>query len=124
MTVNVPEPVEGKYIFEVDTRMRIRFNADGWVEEIGKGGKDDDLGTNLQGKPHSKLDDILARRYYDLYTRCVLLDIHPVASSNFSGSEGLILFKDLEQGSKMYERVQLIITIANHHFDMDIKPLA
>ena len=119
----VPDPVEGKYIFDVSNNMRIRFNADGWVEEIGKGGSSDPLGTKLQGKPGSKLDDIYARRYYDLYTRAIILDIFPKRDTDKSGAEGLVLFKDLETGSPLHERVNLIIAIANHHFGMDIKPL-
>jgi hypothetical protein len=117
------EPVEGKFIFQIEPHMRIRFNADGWVEEIGRGGKEDPLGTKLQGKPASKLDDIYARRYYDLHTRCIILDIFPKISSDRSGAEGLVLFKDLEPGSTMYDRVNLIIKIANEQFAMNIKPL-
>ena len=117
------EPVEGKFIFQIEPHMRIRFNADGWVEEIGRGGKEDPLGTKLQGKPASKLDDIFARRYYDLFTRCIILDIFPKIASDRSGAEGLVLFKDLEPGSGMYERGNKIIQIANESFQMDIKPL-
>ena len=120
----IPQPVDGKFIFQIDSNIRIRFNADGWVEEIGRGGADDPLGTILQGKPGSKLDDIFARRYYDLYTRAIILDIFPKRDSDRSGAEGLVLFKDLEQGSHMYERVQLIIRIANEAFGLNIKPLA
>ena len=122
--ISVPDPVNGKFIFEVDKGLHIRFNADGWVEEIGKGGGDDPLGTKLQGKPGSKLDDIYARRYYDLYSRVLILDIHPKMSSDRSGSTAHIMFKDLESGSPMYDRVNLIIAIANQHFGMNLKPLA
>ncbi|OIN87973.1 MAG: hypothetical protein AUJ12_00105 [Alphaproteobacteria bacterium CG1_02_46_17] len=124
MTQNVPNPVEGKHIFQISNNIRIRYNADGWVEEIGSGGADDPLGTRLQGKPNSKRDDIYARRYYDLYSRCVILDIHPKLTSDMSGTGGIILFKDIEPASPMFARVNLIITIANHHFGMDLKPLA
>ncbi len=123
-TPGIPQPVEGKFIFQIDPQIRIRFNADGWVEEIGKGGADDPLGTKLQGKPSSKRDDIYARRYYDLFTRCLIIDIHPKISSDMSGAEGLVLFKDLEPGSPMFERVNQIIAIANHYYDMKLKPLA
>ncbi|HPQ51518.1 MAG: hypothetical protein KDJ26_02850 [Alphaproteobacteria bacterium] len=119
----VPNPVEGKHIFQISSSTRIRFNAEGWVEEIGKGGMEDPLGTRLQGKPNSKRDDIFARRYYDLLSRCVILDIHPKMDSDQSGADGLILFKDLEPDSPMFDRVNLIIAIANHHFGMNLKPL-
>lgn len=118
------QPVDGKHIFQISPYARIRFNADGWVEEIGKGGPDDPLGARLQGKPSSKRDDIYARRYYDLYTRCVVLDIFPKLSSDMSGAAGVILFKDLEPESPMFERVNRMIQIANHHFSMGLKPLA
>ncbi len=121
---SVPEPVDGKFIFELDGGIRIRFNADGWAEEIGKGGADDPLGTKLHGKPSSKRDDIYARRFYDLYTRALLIDIHPRVETDRSGTEGLVLFKDLEPGSPMYDRVNQIIAIANHAFKMNLKPLA
>ncbi len=124
MTQDVPEPVEGKHIFQISSNVRIRYNSDGWVEEIGKGGMDDPLGTRLQGKPSSKRDDIFARRYYDLYSRCVILDIHPKLTSDMSGTGGIIPFKDLEPGSPMFDRVNLIIAIANKHFGMGLKPLA
>ena len=29
---NIPQPVDGKFIFQIDPQVRIRFNADGWVE--------------------------------------------------------------------------------------------
>lgn len=122
-TQNIPEPVDGKYIFQISSSVRVRFNADGWVEEIGKGGLDDPVGTKLQGKPGSKRDDVYARRYYDLYTRAVVIDVHPKTQGDQSGSGGVILFKDLEQGSIMYDRVDMIIKIANHHFETSFKPL-
>ncbi|MDY0030274.1 MAG: hypothetical protein RBR86_10075 [Pseudobdellovibrionaceae bacterium] len=116
-------PVDGKYIFQISQTTRIRFNADGWVEEIGKGGAEDPLGTRLQGKPNSKRDDIYARRYYDLYSRCLIVDIFPKLNNDLSGTGGLVLFKDLEVGSPMFERVNLIIEIANLHFGMGLLPL-
>ena len=72
----VPNPVEGKHIFQISSSTRIRFNAEGWVEEIGNG-EMTLWAIRLQGKPNSKRDDIFARRYYDLLSRCVILDIHP-----------------------------------------------
>lgn len=122
-SITAPDPVEGRFIFQVDPNMRVRFNAEGWVEEIGKGGAGDPLGTKLQGKPGSKLDDIYTRRYYDLFTRAIILDIFPKQNSDKSGAEGLVLFKDLEPGSPMYDRVNLLIAIANKHFSMNLKPL-
>ena len=123
-SATIPEPVDGKFIFEIDAGVRIRFNADGWVEEIGKGGPEDPLGTKLHGKPTSKRDDVHARRYYDLYTRALLIDIHSKIDNDRSGTEGLVLFRDLEPGSPMHERVNRIIAIANHAFKMNLKPLA
>lgn len=123
-TDTVPEPVEGKFIFQIASNIRIRFNADGWVEEIGKGGAEDPLGTQLQGKPASKLDDIYARRYYDLYSRVLIIDIHPKRSSDQSGASGLIPFKDLEPDSPIHKRINMIIAIANRHFNMELAPLA
>lgn len=119
----VPAPVDGKFIFEIDRNVRIRFNSDGWVEEIGKGGPEDPLGTVLQGRPQSKRDDIFARRYYDLFTRAIIIDIHPKVPTDNSGATGLVLFKDLEPGSPMYDRVNKIIAIANHAYGMNLKPL-
>lgn len=119
-----PEPVDGKFIFQIDSTMRIRFNADGWVEEIGKGGEGDSLGTKLQGKPTSKRDDIYARRFYDLYARAVLIDIHPKIAGASGGTQGLILFRDLEPGSPLHDRVTRIIAIANQNFGMNIRPLS
>ena len=119
---NVPDPIEGKYIFQADSSMQIRFNADGWVEEIGRSEKSS-VGTRLQGKQSTKLDDIYARRYYDLHSRSVILDIFPNRASDQSGAGGVLSFKDLEQGSVIYTRVQTVIAIANKHFGMNIKPL-
>ena len=119
----IPEPVEGKYIFQIASNQRIRFNADGWVEEIGKGSADAPLGTILQGKPGSKRDDIYARRFYDLYTRAILLDIIPKSPTDRTDTGGLVMFRDLEEGSEMYKRVNKIIAIANHHFGTTFKPL-
>ena len=121
---SIPDPVDGKFVFQVDHNMRIRFNADGWVEEIGKGTTEDNYGTKLQGVPGTKLDDLYAERYYDLYSRIVLLDIHSdKGSGDKSGARGTILFRDLEPGSPMYNRINLVIAIANHHFNMNLKPL-
>jgi len=117
------KPVDGKFIYQIDSNMRIRFNADGWVEEIGKGGAEDPLGSKLQGKPGTKRDDIFARRYYDLYTRCIIIDIFPKISTDRSGAEGLVLFKDLEIGSPLYDRVNKIIEIACKDFGLSIKSL-
>lgn len=120
----IPEPVDGKTVFQINNNIRIRFNSDGWVEEIGKGGADDPLGTTLQGRTNnSKLDDVCARRYYDLFTRCVIIEIYPRRAVDLNGASGLILFKDLEPDSLMYQRVNKIIEIANHHFNMGLKPL-
>ncbi len=119
-----PEPVDGKFIYQIDPNIRVRFNADGWVEEIGKGGADDPMGAKLQGKPGTKRDDIYARRYYDLYTRCLIIDIHPKISTDMSGAEGLVLFKDLEPGSPMFDRVNKVIEISNHAFKTDLKALS
>ena len=122
---NVPDPVDGKHVFPIDKITRVRFNPDGWVEEINAaGGPHDPPGTKLQGKPESKLDDIYARRYYDLYSRVVILDIHPKRQTDQSGASGLVHFKDLEPGSPMYVRVNKIIQIANHHFKANLKELA
>jgi hypothetical protein len=41
-------PVDGKFIFQIASNVRVRFNAEGWVEEIGRGGSGDSLGTTLQ----------------------------------------------------------------------------
>ena len=120
----IPEPVDGKYIFPIASNQRIRFNADGWVEEIGKGGSEDPLGTLLQAKSGSKRDDVYARRFYDLYTRAILLDIIPKNPTDRTDTGGLVLFKDLEKDSEMYNRVNKIIAIANHHFGTTFKPLA
>lgn len=120
----IPEPVEGKHIFQISPYMRVRFNADGWVEEIGRGGPEDPLGTRLQGKPANKRDDVYARRYYDLYSRCVILDVFPKLAGDMSGASGLMPFRMLEAGSPLYERVELLIAIGNHHFSMGLKPLA
>jgi hypothetical protein len=120
----IPEPIDGKFIFQIDKNMRVRFNADGWVEEIGKGGAGDTLATRLQGKPNSKLDDIFARRFYDIFARVILLDIYANRSSDFTNTGGVITFKDLEPGSILYERVNLIIAIGNKHFGFNQKPLS
>lgn len=115
-------PVEGRFIFQIDRDMRVRFNADGWVEEIGKGGASDPLGTVLQGKPSTKRDDLFVRRFYDLYSRAVILDIFPKITNDNSGTGGIILFRDLDPDSHLYERVNKIIDIANS-LGLTIKPL-
>lgn len=117
----IPEPVEGKTVFQIGKNVRLRFNADGWVEEVGRG--DGILGTVLQGHSSSGTDDILARRYYDMYTRVVILDIHPKRATDFTGASGVVKFSDLEPGSQMHERVSQIIRIGNHHFSLGIAPL-
>lgn len=106
-------PVDGKFVYQIDAGVRVRFNADGWVEEIGKGGAEDPLGTKLQGKPASKRDDLLARRYYDLYTRAMMIEVFPDTPNDRCKAEGLILFKDLDPRSPIYDRLQKIIEIAN-----------
>lgn len=117
-------PVEGKFIFQMDANIRVRFNADGWVEEMGKGGEDDSIGTRLQGHGGSRLDDTYARRFYDLYTRVVIFSLHPKRTTDQAVSAGLIKFSDLEPGTQGYERLSKIITIANRNFNMNIKPLS
>ncbi len=121
---DIPAPVEGKFVFQIDAGVQIRFNADGWVEEIGKGGPEDSLGTQLHGKAGSKLDDRFARRYYDLYTRAIIIDIFSRRETDRSAGRGLLPFKDLEPDSPMYKRVNKIIEIGNHYFNMGLKPLA
>lgn len=124
MSEPIPDPIDGKYIFQVEKHMRVRFNSDGWVEEIGSGGEEDSLGTRLQGKAGTARDDLYARRYYDLYSRVLLIDIHPRISEAATGTEGLLRFRDLEPGSRIFDRVNRIIAIGNHHFNLNIKPLA
>ena len=119
----IPDPVEGKTVFQLNANIRIRFNSDGWVEEISKGGPDDPLGTTLQGRSGSKLDDVCARRYYDLFTRTIIIDIYPRRSERHSGATGIVQFRDLEPGSPAYQRVNTIIAIGNHHFNLGLKPL-
>lgn len=126
MTEDIPQPVDGKTIFQINPNMRVRFNADGWVEEIGKGGSDDPLGSVLQGRTETKLDDVYARRFYDLYARAILLELHPkrdTERSMGSAGSGLLLFSDLDPKSVLYARVGKIIAIANHHFNLNIAPL-
>lgn len=124
MNQPVPGPVEGKFIFQIEPNMRIRFNADGWVEELGTGGAEDVLGTRLQGKAGTARDDLYARRFYDLYSRIVLLDVHSRVTGMTQGAQGMYRFVDLEPGSRMHERVNRIIAIGNHHFNMNLKPLS
>lgn len=124
MTNPVPGPVEGKFVFQVEPHMRVRFNGDGWVEEVGAGGPEDTVGTRLQGKSGTARDDLYARRFYDLYSRVILFDVHPRISEASTGTEGLIRFRDLEEGSRIYERVNRIIAIGNEHFNMNLNPLS
>lgn len=123
MNQSVPGPVEGKFIFQVESNMRVRFNADGWVEEIGTGGTEDPVGTRLQGKQGTARDDLFARRYYDLYSRVMMVDIHSRVEGMPMGTDGMLPFRMLEPGSRIFERVNKIIAIANAHFNMNVKPL-
>lgn len=120
----MPQPVDGKFIFQIDAGMKIRFNADGWVEEVGKGGEEEPISTRLQGHAGTKFDDYYARRIYDLYSRVVIFDIHPKRISEQSVSSGLLRFRDLEPGSFIHERLNKIIAIGNHYFKMNVTPLA
>ncbi len=120
---DVPRPPESKFVVTLEGGMRLRFNADGWVEEIGKGGDEDALGTRLQGSGVTKLDDVYARRIYDLYTRVVIFDMHPKRQTDQAVSAGLLAFRDLEPGSHTYVRLTKIIEIANEKFNMNVKPL-
>jgi hypothetical protein len=117
-------PVEGKFIFQVEKNMRVRFNADGWVEELGAASADEPLGTKLQGRTGTARDDLYARRFYDLYSRVVLFDVHTRISDMKTGTEGIIRFKDLEEGSRLYERLNKIIEIGNEQFNMNLKPIS
>lgn len=117
------QPVDGKFIFQIDPSIRIRFNADGWVEEVGKGGDEEPISTRLQGHAGTKFDDYYARRIYDLYSRVVIFDIHPKRLSEQGVGAGMLRFKDLEPGSHIYERVQKIIATGNHHFKLNVAPL-
>jgi hypothetical protein len=119
----IPGPVEGKFIFQVENNMRIRFNADGWVEELGAGGAEDSIGTRLQGKAGTARDDLYARRFYDLYSRVMLLDVHSRVTGAAQGVDGVVSFRDLEPNSRIYERLNRIIEIGNHHFNMNVTPL-
>lgn len=121
--MSVPGPVEGKFIFQVEPSMRVRFNGDGWVEEIGSGAPDDHTGTRLQGKQGTARDDLYARRYYDLYARVMMVDIHSRVEGMPMGAEGMLPFRQLEPGSRIHERVNKIIAIGNAHFNMNVKPL-
>ncbi len=121
---NVPEPVDGRFVFQIGPSMRIRFNAEGWVEEIGKGTAEDNE-TVLNGVPGTKLDDLYASRYYDLYTRVVLIDVHAAkGTQDNSRAYGCVAFKDLDPDSPIYKRVNTAIQIGNHYFNMSVKPLS
>ena len=113
-----------KTIFQLEPHMKIRFNNDGWAEELGRGGEETPPGTALQGLSGSKLDDIFARRFYDLYSRVVILEIHPRRPTDMTNATGVILFRDLEPDSPMYNRVNKIIEYVNQNFNMNIKPLS
>ena len=121
---NIPAPIEGKTVFQISPDVRIRFNADGWVEELGRGGPEEPLGTLLSGRSGSQLDDRFARRYYDLYSRVIIFDIFSKRETDRSAGRGLVSFKDLEPDSPMYRRVNKIIEIGNHYLKMSLKPLA
>jgi hypothetical protein len=121
---NIPTPIEGKTVFQISPDVRIRFNADGWVEEMGRGGPEEPLGTQLQGRAGSALDDRFARRYYDLYSRVIIFDIFSKRDNDRSAGRGLVRFRDLEPESPMYRRVNKIIEIGNHYLKMGLKPLA
>lgn len=125
MTDNdIPTPVDGNFVFQVGPSMRIRFNAEGWVEEIGKGTADDSE-TVLNGVPGTKLDDLYASRYYDLYSRVVLIDVHPAkGTQDYSRAYGCINFKDLDPDTIIYKRVKKAIEIGNHYFNMNVKELS
>ncbi len=119
-----PAPAQGnKAIFQIEPHMRIRFNNDGWAEELGRGGEENPPGTILQGLSGSKLDDIFARRFYDLYSRVIIFEIHPRRPTDQTSATGVIPFKDLEPDSPMYVRVNKIIEYGNQNFNMNIKPL-
>lgn len=113
-----------KTILQLEPHMRVRFNNDGWVEELGRGGEDNPPGTALQGLSGSKLDDIIARRFYDLYSRVVIFEIHPRRATDTMNATGTMLFRDLEPDSPMFNRVNKIIEYGNQTFNMNIKPLA
>lgn len=113
-----------KTILQLEPHMKIRFNNDGWVEELGRGGEDSTPGTALQGLSGSKLDDIIARRFYDLYSRVIIFEIHPRRTTDTTNATGMMLFRDLEPDSPMFNRVNKIIEYANQTFNMNIKPLA
>lgn len=117
------KPVSGKSIFQIDVNMKVRFNSDGWVEEIGKGGEDEPLGTRLHGGEVGGYDDVYARRFYDLCSRVVIFDLHPKRISDQGIAAGLLQFRDLDPDSHLYKRLQKIIEIANTNFAMGIKPL-
>lgn len=118
-----PQSTASKAIFQIEPYMKVRFNNDGWVEEIGRGGAEDPPGVIMQGLSGSKLDDIFARRFYDLYSRVVIFDIHPRRPTDQTCVSGVILFKDLEPDSPLYKRVNKIIELGNQNFNLNIKPL-
>lgn len=123
MSNDMMTPVEGKFIFQVEPNMRVRFNGDGWVEELGSGDPEAHLGSRLQGRQGTARDDLYARRYYDLYSRVVFFDIHSRVDGMPMGSEGCVPFRMLEAGSRIHERLNKIIAIANGQFNMAVQPL-
>jgi hypothetical protein len=116
------EPVEGKFIYEIDSGMRIRFNADGWVEELVKPNEHAETATRLQGRAGTKRDDIMARRFYDLFARVVILNIYPRQENDSNIASGIIQFSNLEKNSIIYNRVSAAITIAKH-LGVEVAPL-
>lgn len=112
-----------KTIFQLEPHMKVRFNSDGWVEEIGRGGEENPPGTILQGLSGSKLDDIFARRFYDLYSRVIIFEIHPRRPTDTTNASGILPFRDLEPDSPMYNRVNKIIEYGNQHFHLNVKLL-
>lgn len=123
MSDDIMTPVEGRFIFQVEPNMRVRFNGDGWVEELGNPEPDAPLGTRLQARQGTARDDLYARRYYDLYSRVVFFDIHSRVEGMVAGADGAIPFRMLEAGSRLFERLNKIIAIGNSQFNMNVRPL-
>lgn len=113
-----------KTIYQLEPHMHVRFNTDGWVEELGRGTEGLPAGTALGGLASSKLDDIYARRFYDLYSRTIIFDIRPRRETDLTRATGTMAFRDLDPDSPIYQRINKIIAIANEQFQMNIKPLA
>ena len=121
---SAPSSKGPKTVYQIEPHMHVRFNADGWVEELGRGTEGLPTGTPLGGLASSKLDDIYARRFYDLYSRVIIFDIRPRRETDLTRATGTIAFRDLDPDSPMHQRVNKIIAIANEQFQMNIKPLA